>query len=68
MPTIIGMAYAPPLLERVLIGDLTESESDCTAASLNSLRPAKYKEWSKERMKLAMQAVLEIIIVFFSNR
>ena len=59
MPTIIGMAHAPPLRERVLIGDLAESESDCVAASLNSLRPAKYKEWSEERMKLAMQAVLE---------
>ena len=55
------MAYAPPLREQVLIGDLTEPEYDYTSASLqlNSLRPAKYKEWSEERMKLAMQAVLE---------
>ena len=55
------MAYAPSLRERVPIGDLTEPEYDYTSASLQlkSLRPAKYKEWSKERMKLAMQAVLE---------
>ena len=52
------MACAPPLRERVL-SDLTEPENDCASASLNPLRPARYKEWSEERMKLAMQAVLE---------
>ena len=54
------MAYAaPPLRERVLIGDLTEPENESATAGLNALRPAKYKEWSEERMKLAMQAVVE---------
>ena len=55
------MAHAPPLRERVLVGDLTEPNNDhpCASASLNVLRSGKYKEWSDERMKLAMQAVLE---------
>ena len=53
------MACAPPLRERVLVGDLTEPENDCASVSLNPLRPARYKEWSEERMKLAMQAMLE---------
>ena len=39
------MAYAaPPLHEQLLIGDHTELEDDCATASLNSLKPAKYKE------------------------
>ena len=54
------MAYAAsPLCERLLVGDLTEPENDCATASLNSLKAAKYKEWSAECIKFAMQAVVK---------
>ena len=52
------MAYAPPLRERVFVGDITETEYVHMSASCNSMRPTKYKDWSVERMKLAIQAVV----------
>lgn len=52
------MAYAPPLHERVLVGDLSETEYNDTSPNCHSMQPTTYKVWIEDHMKLAMQAVV----------
>ena len=54
------MAIATPLHARVLVGDYTCDEGDDYTTSTDVMRLAIYKNWTAERMKLAITTVVEV--------